>query len=249
MNIDEYINSGCIEFFEQMKAEGKIRYLGFSSHASTETLDRFAGIRKWDFAQIQFNYYDWLFGNAKNEYEVLTAHNLPIITMESIRGGRLSDLGKEPNKILKEAHPDWSISSWALRWIMKKPGILLSLSGMSTDDQMKDNLLTYEADNALSDDDEKTLFKACELFRSQLIVPCTACRYCCDGCPAQINIPEILKVYNNYKLQGDWALNGLEHVKTTGFPKDCVGCGACTGHCPQGIDVPKFMEELKAKGK
>lgn len=248
-NIQEYLDSGCIEFFEQMKAEGKIRYLGFSSHASVQTLERFCQVRKWDFAQIQFNYYDWLYGNTQKEYEILCKYNFPVVSMESIRGGRLSDLGAEPNKVLNDCHPDWSVSSWALRWILSKANFLTHLSGMSTVPQMEDNLKTYSAEsNALNADEEKTLFKACDLFRTQLQVPCTACRYCCEDCPVQINIPEVLRVYNTYKLQGAWALNKLKEIKSEGMPKDCVGCGACTGHCPQNIDVPAIMEELKQAG-
>lgn len=243
-NIEDYLTNGCIDFFLQMKKEGKIKYLGFSSHASLETLERFADHHQWDFAQIQLNYYDWNYSNAKKEYEILTERNIPVMVMESVRGGRLSSLTPEAEKLLKDCHPDWSVSSWAFRWLKRLPNVVVSLSGMSNLAQIEDNVATYADDRALTDEEEKLLFKACELFQTQLKVPCTACRYCCDGCPVEINIPEVLKVYNCFKIDGSNALGGLKKVETKGQPADCVGCGACTGHCPQSIDVPAAMKEL-----
>lgn len=242
--LDDYLTNGCIEFFLEQQKLGKIKYLGFSSHASVETLEKFASHHPWDFAQIQLNYYDWMTGNTKKEYEILEKYNIPIMVMESVRGGRLSKLTPEAETILKEAHPDWSISSWAFRWIKTLPQVQVALSGMTTLDQIKDNIKTYETEESLTADEVKLLFKACEIFGKTIKVPCTACRYCCDGCPAEINIPEVLKVYNKYKVDGFGALQGFSSIDTKGKPSDCVGCGACTGHCPQNINVPAIMEEL-----
>ena len=243
-NMQEYIDSGAVDYFIEQQKAGRITYLGFSSHASTQTLEKFASLRQWDFAQIQLNYFDWMYGSTKKEYEILESRNIPIIAMESVRGGRLAKLTPDAEKLLKDAHPDWSIASWAFRWLMRLPSLMVSLSGMSTLEQAVDNVKTFENLSPLTDDEEKLLFKACELFHEQVQVPCTACRYCTDGCPVQINIPEILKVYNNFKLQGPWALHGLKGVKSEGKVTDCVQCGACTGHCPQSIDVPKIMAEM-----
>ena len=243
-NAQKYIDSGCIAFFEEQKRLGRISYLGFSSHAGVDTLRMFASLRDWDFAQIQLNYYDWLFGSAKEEYEILAERNIPIVVMEPVRGGRLADLTPETNAILKDAHPDWSIASWALRFVKSQPAVQVILSGMSTVGQLDDNLVTFDEEGGLSDDDMKTLIEVANQFKSQIQVPCTACRYCCADCPMQINIPEYLKVYNNYKVEGEWALGSAKKIESEGKPADCIGCGCCTGHCPQSIDVPTIMSEL-----
>lgn len=241
---DKYLTNGCIEFFMQKKAEGKIKYLGFSEHCSPATLEKVASHHKWDFAQMQLNYFDWNYSTSKQEYEILEKHGIPIVVMESVRGGRLSSLTPEAEALLKNAHPDWSISSWAFRWLKRLPQVQLCLSGMTTLDQMIDNVNTYSDDYALTDEEEKLLFKACDMFHEQVKVPCTACRYCTDGCPAKINIPEVLKVYNAYKLDGPWALMGMRNVDSEGKPTDCIQCGACTVECPQSISVPEIMQEL-----
>lgn len=245
-NIDKYLNSGAIEYFLEQKNKGRIRYLGFSSHASVDTLRRFADHHAWDFAQIQLNYYDWNYAATKEEYQVLEERNIPIVVMEPVRGGRLADLTPEANEILKAAHPDWSIAAWALKFVKSQPQVQVILSGMSTMGQLEDNLATFADDEGLNEKDMETLWRACDMFKNQIQVPCTACRYCCSGCPVEINIPDYLNLYNSYKVNGPWALAGASAIQSKGKPADCVGCGACTGHCPQNIDTPKIMKELAA---
>ena len=244
---DTYRDSGCIKFFEEQKRLGRIKFLGFSSHSSPKVLRKFAELRDWDFVQIQLNYYDWLFGSSKAEYEVLRDKNIPIIVMEPVRGGRLAALTPETEKLLKDAHPEWSVPSWAFRWLKRLEGIKVILSGMSDNAQMADNLNTFSDGYALSDNEEKLLFDACDIFSKAIKVPCTACRYCCGGCPAEINIPVVLGLYNRYKIDGPWALEDLPRLDSKGMPKDCVGCGACESHCPQGIEISRIMKELAEK--
>lgn len=245
-NCQRYIDSGCIEYFNQLKKQGKIRYLGFSNHSGPNTLRKFIKQNDWDFIQIQLNYYDWQYGSAKEEYEAIAENNIPIIVMEPVRGGRLASLTEESCQLLKNSHPDWSAASWAFRWLQTLPQVQVVLSGMSDMEQIKDNINTFSADNALSDNETEILFKARDMFKNQMQVPCTACRYCCDECPAKIDIPKVLTAYNNYKLNGDWALGGLR-TSSDPSPKDCVGCKKCTGHCPQSINVPDIMNELAEK--
>lgn len=240
-----YLDCGCIGYFLEQKRLGRIRYLGFSSHASVETLRRFADHHAWDFAQLQINYFDWLYGTSKAEYQVLAERGIPTMVMEPVRGGRLAALTPETEAQLKKAHPDWSMASWALRWVRRLPNVQVILSGMSNPAQMRDNVQTFEDLQPLSDEDEQLLLKVCRRFHSQVVVPCTACRYCCDDCPMGINIPEYLKVYTAAKVQGQWAAKELAaKIESQGRPSDCIGCGCCTGHCPQNIDVPSFMKEL-----
>ena len=243
-NIDKYLDSGAIEYFLEQKKNGRIRYLGFSSHASVDSLRRFADHHAWDFAQIQLNYYDWNYAATKQEYQILAEKDIPIMVMEPVRGGRLADLTPQADQILKTAHPDWSIAAWALKFVKSLPQVQVILSGMSTMEQLEDNLATFADDESLDEEDMETLWKACDMFKNQIQVPCTACRYCCIGCPKEINIPSYLTLYNSYKVDGPWALAEASAIQSKGKPADCVGCGACTGHCPQNIDTPKIMVEL-----
>jgi len=241
----QYIDSGCIEYFLAQKQAGRIKYLGFSSHADVKTLTMFADHHKWDFAQLQINYFDWCFAAAKQEYQVLVDRNIPVIVMEPVRGGRLAALSPEAEAILKEVHPDWSLAAWAFRWVKRLPQVQVVLSGMSTLDQIKENVELFADDRALTDEEDSLVMKAAEMFRSQVQVPCTVCRYCCDGCSANINIPAVLEVYNKYKTDGSWALNEMKTVDSEGKAEDCIACGECSVHCPQGIDIPAIMQELK----
>jgi len=243
-NIEDYLGCGCIDYFLEQKRLGRIKYLGFSSHASVETLERFASHHDWDFAQIQLNYYDWSYSRTAMEYEVLKNHNIPIMVMEPVRGGRLAKLTDSAEAILKDAQPDWSVPAWAMRFVKGLPQVQTILSGMSTVEQVEDNLKTFADADGLTKVEQDILGKALREFKSTINVPCTGCRYCCDDCPMQINIPEYLKFYNNFKISGKWALSSIDKVESQGKPADCIGCGSCKSHCPQSIDVPKCMAEL-----
>ena len=243
-NIDKYINGGAVDYFIEQKKKGKITYLGFSTHADIDTLTRFADHYAWDFAQIQMNYYDWVYGSSAQEYAVLEARNIPIMVMEPVRGGRLASLTPAVEDMLKAVHPDWTMAAWALRFVRSHPQIQVILSGMSTMKQLENNLETFSDGEALSEKDIQILLEAGKLFKSQIQVPCTGCRYCVDECPMTINIPAFLTVYNDYKVNGPWALGAMKNVESEGKPWDCVGCGACMGHCPQDIRIPGIMEQL-----
>lgn len=240
-----YIDEGAVDYFLEQQQKGRIRYLGFSAHASTEYLAKFADHHKWDFAQIQLNYYDWLFKTAAEEYKILEERDIPIVVMEPVRGGRLASLTPEAEAPLRESHPEWSIASWAFRFVCDLPQVQVILSGMSSMDQIDDNLLTFSDDTQFTSKDRDVLYDAARLFEGQIQVPCTSCRYCCDGCPSQINIPEWLALYNRYKLEGEWIIKRFApEVKSEGTPEQCIQCGACSGMCPQGIDIPGYMSQL-----
>ena len=246
-NADSYLESGAIPFFQEQKEKGRISYFGFSSHASPEVLERFARVHDWDFAQLQINYYDWEFGSAVRQYRILEELRIPVMVMEPVRGGRLADLTPEADALLKAAHPDWSIPSWAFRFVKQLSGTAVILSGMSDISQVLDNVSTFSSEETLSNGDMDLLSRACRIFREQVQVPCTSCRYCCDACPMQISIPEFLKVYNAYKVDGPFALHRLKEIDSEGKPSDCIGCGTCTKNCPQNINIPAIMCEIAAQ--
>lgn len=241
--MDEKI--GLLDYLQQQQKAGRIRYLGFSSHATPETLEKFASWHQFDFAQIQLNYFDWTLQKANEQYEILTRHNLPVIVMEPVRGGRLASLTPEADAILRAAQPDRSIASWAFRWLMRLPNVQLILSGMTEMSQMVDNVATFSKEDPLSDEQTEVLMKACETFSNKFYVPCTACRYCVDECPQGLNIPDLIGTYNEIMLGNTWALNNTkENLKAGESPADCIACGACALKCPQSIDIPGVMAKF-----
>ncbi|MDR2733113.1 MAG: aldo/keto reductase [Spirochaetota bacterium] len=244
-NYKQYLDSGCIDYFLEQKEKGAIRFLGFSNHASPDVLARFADHHAWDFAQIQLNAYDWILGSAKQEHAILYERGIPIMVMEPVRGGKLATLSPKALAIIeKAARPDWSPASWAFRWIRRFPGIQVIISGMSTIAQIEENVALFSSEASLGDEEQELLFAACRAFHEEVRVACTECRYCCGECPARINIPEILKVYNHYQTDGAWALNEMKGVTSESKTSDCTACSACTARCPQGIDIAPIMAEL-----
>ena len=248
-NLQQYLDSGCIAYFAEQKKLGRITHLGFSTHASVATTKLFLDQYDWDFVQIQLNYYDWLFSTAKEEYELLTERGIPVMVMEPVRGGRLATLNEESNARLKAVEPDMSIASWAMRWVSSLPNVQVVLSGMTTMEQIVDNVNTFSNSEPLNDEQEALLLEVCRDYRKQVTVACTACRYCTDGCPMEIDIPKMMEIMNNYKINGPRALSALNQVEEGKRPADCIGCGACTSHCPQSIDIPAVMAELAEAAK
>ena len=231
-------------FLKQMRAEGRIRYLGFSTHASPELLEKFLSYDDgFDMALMQLNFVDWNLLDAKGQYEVLTRHNIPVWVMEPLKGGRLATLNSAACDILKAEQPDRSIPSWGFRWLMGLPNVRTVLSGMGSIAMVEDNCATFHEHKPLSAGEAEILEKARAAFIDDLGVPCSGCRYCCDNCPEQLNIPLLIQAYNEKRISGKtWRVNGLEGAKGA---EHCIDCGACMEHCPQKIRIPDVMEALK----
>ena len=247
--VDEYLSSGCIEYFEKQRTLGRITYLGFSSHAKPEGLRRFADAYDWDFAQIQINYLDHTLTRAAEQYAILREREIPIVVMEPVRGGRLAHLNDRADAFLRNKHPEWSIPAWALRYVANLDGVQVVLSGMSNEAQLVENMATFsDAEPYLTEKDEKDLFEALEMFRGDISVPCTACRYCVDDCPVGIDIPKMLEIYNAYRLDGAYKLKRALKGEAPSF-RDCLSCGACAVSCPQRIDISEKMAEMTQAAK
>lgn len=243
--MDQFLECGALRYFDELKKQGKIRNLGFSFHASPNSLRKLLKIYPWDFVQIQLNYLDWHYGDAKELYEILEEAEIPIMIMEPVRGGKLANLTPEAEAILKEADPEASIASWALRFVMSRPQVQVVLSGMSNLEQMEDNLHIFSETACLTEEEEALVKKAADEFRSKVGVGCTACRYCTPNCPIGLDIPKILSLYNDVKLVNEeWRATFADAMPEGKRPEDCIGCGACTGHCPQSLDVPAVMKEM-----
>lgn len=236
-----------IAYLKRQREAGRIRYLGFSSHAAPDTLDRFL---KWysdfDMALIQLNYLDWTLLDAKRQYELLTEYQIPVWVMEPLKGGRLSTLNEKAEAILQSAAPARSLSSWAFRFLMGLPNVQTVLSGMSSLEQIEDNVKTFEHPDPLDEREQQALAEAIAVFMNDLGVPCSGCRYCCPVCPAQLDIPLLIKGYNEERVSGElWRVAELSN--TVHNPKECQQCGLCKGHCPQKIDIPAVMEKIAAR--
>lgn len=227
-----------------LRDEGKIRHLGFSFHGGPELLEdfltKYEGV--FEFVQIQCNYLDWTLQDAKTKYDIITRHGLGVWVMEPCRGGKLAILDEASHQKL-QALGGGSDASYAFRFLQDLPNVKMILSGMNELFQVEDNLATFESHLPLSEEERETLFSIAESLKKG--VPCTGCRYCCDGCPQELNIPYLIECYNDYKYQSSFTasmrIDGLDEGKK---PADCVACGQCTHACPQGIDVPSVMEEL-----
>ncbi len=236
---------GVVDFLKQQKAAGKIRHLGFSSHASSaKTIDDFLTRHEgvFDFVQIQLNYLDWKLQDAKGKYEAIVKHGLSVVVMEGVRGGRLANLPEEQLAKLRTLRPEDSAARWALRWLQSLPGVAVVLSGMTTLDQIKENVETFAAPNPLNDQ-EKALLQ--EVADSMLAwVPCTACRYCTEGCPMELDIPRIIAAYNGLKNGDFMSRYDPDKAEPALDPRRCVGCGACASICPQSIHIPEIMADM-----
>ena len=236
----------------QMKKEGKIRYFGFSCHAGPELLDSFLTRHEgvFDFVQIQLNYLDWTMQDAKEKCDIIRKHGLGIWVMEPVRGGKLAVLPESEKAKLRALRergsftgPEPSDASFAFRFLQDMPGVTVILSGMNEVFQVEDNLRTFREENPLSDEERSVLLDIAENLKKG--VPCTACRYCCDGCPMELDIPYLLQCYNDYKfattMTPSMRIDALSEDKR---PVACIGCGQCMHACPQGIDVPAALAEL-----
>jgi predicted aldo/keto reductase-like oxidoreductase len=234
-----------VEFVKRMKAEGKIRHLGFSSHASSaatidDFLTRHEGV--FDFVQIQLNYLDWKLQDARGKYAAITKHGLKVVVMEGVRGGRLATLPEEQTARLRALRPEDSAARWALRWLQCLPEVAVVLSGMTTLDQIRENVETFAAPDPLTGEEGALLTEVADSMLHW--VPCTACRYCTEGCPMELDIPKIIAAYNGLKNGDFMSRYDPDAAGDAMDPRRCVGCGSCAAICPQGISIPAIMAEF-----
>ena len=254
-----YENYDCYSWGVQKKAEGKIKHFGFSFHGSPGYLEKVLDKHpEVEFVQIQLNYADW--NNpvvcSGELYEILRKRNIPMIIMEPVKGGSLAGLRPELEAKYKAARPDSSIASWAMRFVASLPGVMTILSGMSDEDQMKDNIGTFKNFEPLSETEKALVDEVTKIMQEIPLIGCTECKYCCDGCPSKISIPDVFKAENTKRLYGDEFrpkafYNGV--LARSGKASECVECGQCESVCPQHLPiielVKKASEWLDAKAE
>ena len=254
MNIDAYLNDekyGIYSYLMKQKQNGRIRHLGFSCHGSMPVLQRFLDAygKDMEFCQLQLNYLDWTFQNGKEKVELLDQQNIPVWVMEPLRGGKLANLLPEYEARLKELRPDEEIPAWAFRFLQSIPSVTMILSGMSNDEQLEKNLITFAEDKKLNEVEMSALLDIAEKMLSVGTVPCTACHYCVSHCPQGLNIPDLLALYNEHAFTGGgfiapMALGALPEDKR---PQACLQCRSCEQVCPQQIKISEVLADFSAK--
>ena len=253
MNIDAYLDPkyGTYDYLVKQKENGRIRHLGFSAHGSYDVMKRFleAYGEQMEFCQIQLNWLDWSFQDAKAKVELLREYHLPIWVMEPLRGGKLASLPEEKAQKLKKLRPDEGIPAWAFRYLQSIDDVVVILSGMSDMEQLQDNIRTFETEKKLNNEEMETLLGIADEMVKQNNLPCTACRYCTSHCPKGLNIPSLLELYNEHNLTGGGfiAPMALMAVPEDKQPSACVGCRSCEAVCPQQIKISEALADFKAK--
>lgn len=236
---------GIVDYFVEQKRLGRIRRLGFSCHGSLEILKQFLDYcgDQMEFCQLQLNYLDWTLQQGKEKYELLTDRGIAVWVMEPIRGGRLARLSEAELNTLRQYRPNESAAAWAFRFLQGLPNVKMILSGMSNLEQMMENVDTFTQHRPLTPQEQAALLELAEGMKDS--VPCTACRYCCDGCPMGLDIPNMLAAYNEARFQ----LSSGIRMRFDALPQDkrpaaCIACGKCARTCPQGIDIPAALKAL-----
>lgn len=247
MNINQYLDEqyGIFTYLKKQKENGRIKHLGFSVHGNFETAKRFleAYGDYMEFCQIQLNYLDWSFQNAKAKIELLEKYKIPVWVMEPLRGGSLANLSPDNTEKLKALRPEETIPAWAFRFLQTIPQVTVTLSGMSNMEQLQANIETFSQYKPLSEKEQKTLLDIAENMVRKIALPCTGCKYCTSHCPQQLNIPELLKLYNEHCFTGGGfiAPMALSAIPKDKQPSACIGCRSCEAVCPQQIKISEVM--------
>ncbi|MBQ1342583.1 MAG: aldo/keto reductase [Firmicutes bacterium] len=256
LNINDYLDErhGIMDYLLRQKEAGRITHLGFSNHGGLPVTRRFleAYGKYMEFCQIQLNWLDWTFQNAKGQLELLEQWRLPVWVMEPLRGGKLIKLASEYAERLHELRPDESLPGWCFRFLQGLPQVTMVLSGMSDLEQLKQNIAIFETDAPLNQEENEALLGIAKQMLERNTLPCTGCRYCTAHCPMELDIPYLLELYNEHSFTGEnafiapMALGALPEDKR---PQACLGCGSCEALCPQQIKISEAMADFAARLK
>ncbi|MDO4944227.1 MAG: aldo/keto reductase [Ruminococcus sp.] len=243
------VELGVVEYCEKLKAEGKIKYFGFSFHDSFEAFEEIITYRKWDFCQIQLNYMDTEEQAGLKGYTLAEKLGIPIIIMEPVKGGSLANLPDEITSEFRKLDGNASTASWAMRWVGSLPNVKVILSGMSAPEQVEDNLATFTDFKALSDEEHKAVTEIAQKLKARVNNGCTGCNYCMP-CPAGVNIPHNFKLWNLYGIYGnnnDAKWRWENDIDDKQKAKNCIKCGKCEKACPQKLSIRDDLARLQGE--
>lgn len=249
-NYDICKKLGCFDFVMQKKKEGKIRKIGFSFHDKADVLELILKEHpEMEFVQLQINYLDWENENVQSGkcYELAVKYGKDIIVMEPVKGGTLAKIPDQAEALLKQYAPEQSIASWAVRYAASLPNVFMVLSGMSNYEQMLDNISYMKDFVPLNQEEEALLHEAVDIIENSIAVPCTACKYCVEGCPKNIPIPDYFKLYNLYEKFREGSRTRDKYYNLAqdhGKASDCIACGNCERHCPQNLQIIDYMRKV-----
>ncbi len=254
-NIDGYLDPkyGIFDYLMAQKKAGRIKHLGLSVHAGLETLKRFleAYGKDMEFCQVQLNYLDYTYQKASDKLALLAEYGIPVWVMEPVRGGKLAELAAEDAAKLAALRPNESVPGWAFRYIQTLPNIGVTLSGMSNFEQLKQNIETFNTEQPLNEEELSTLYGIADYMMTGRTVPCTACRYCIEKCPQELDIPLLLKAYNGNAFVGTKfdMPNSVKKLDESKRPSACIGCQSCESVCPQQIKIAETMADFVRRMK
>ena len=246
-----YNEMDCFNWLIEKKKQGLVKHIGFSYHDSAEFLDQVLTEHpEMEFVQLQMNYLDWESAEVQSRkcYEVASKHGKPVIVMEPVKGGILADVPAEVRESFAAYHPDLSVPSWAIRFVASLDNVAMVLSGMSSMEQLTDNISYMKEFVPMNAEETELVHKAAEMIKDSIAIPCTGCSYCTEGCPMQIAIPDLFRVYNKSKRGEITDVEANEEYRqlteSGGKARECLACGQCQVACPQHLEIINYLKDV-----
>lgn len=246
-----YNEMDCFNWLMEKKKQGLVKHIGFSYHDSAEFLDQVLTEHpEMEFVQLQMNYLDWESAEVQSRkcYEVASKHGKPVIVMEPVKGGTLADVPAEVRESFAAYHPDLSVPSWAIRFVASLDNVAMVLSGMSNMEQLMDNISYMKEFVPMNAEETELVHKAAEMIKDSIAIPCTGCSYCTEGCPMQIAIPDLFRVYNKSKRGEITDVEANEEYRqlteSGGKARECLACGQCQVACPQHLEIINYLKDV-----